>query len=234
MLHQNPRPVEGALSDREWLLSKVAVLLGSWRLVLIGTGTLTAAGVGLTLLLAKPVYSSRMILPLTGDLLGIIHSGVIDAPRIAVSGLPSASTLYSVSVSGPSPEETEAAAKKAFDEIIERSKPTGSQRDRIIRQIDLLETSIRAFGSADQRFDLLGPGSLADLQLKLIDLQSKLAGLSAEDAVLPPTKAVRTDHSNLRAFAATFLASAGLMILMVLLRHSTIGNSRLRRWLLNN
>jgi len=139
------------LSDREWLLSKVAILLAFWKRIVIGTTVITAACVAVMLIMTKPIYSSRMILPLTPELRALIQAGVIDAPGLVVSGLPAASTLYTVSVSASSPEETEAAAKRVLDQIIARSKPSGSQRQLMLEQIELLETSIRA---ADQSIDV--------------------------------------------------------------------------------
>lgn len=223
MLPQETGHGGSMFSDREWLFSKVSILLASWKPILIGTVFLTAIGFAATLLLDKPVYMSRMILPLTPDLRALIQAGVIDAPGLAVSGFPAASTLYTVSVSASSPEETEAGAKRALDQIIARSKPSGSQRQLMLKQIELLETSIR---TADQASDVLRRGHAADLQLKLTELKTKLAGISAEDAVLPPTKAERVDRGNLRAFAVIFLASAGLMSLLVFLRPLLTGLSR--------
>jgi hypothetical protein len=204
--HEGMRPQ----SDFAWLLSKLAIVAASWKLVAIGTAILTAAGIAGTLLLTKPVYSSHMILPLTPTLRAIVQAGLIEGAAASELG----SNLYSVSVSGPSPEETEATIKKALDQITARSKPTGTTRDRILKQINLLESAIREIGAVNQTF----PAPDADLKLKLIELQTRFDGLSAEDVIMPPTKAVRADRLGLTKLGALLFGSFGLMAIFVISR----------------
>ena len=201
-------------SDFEWLLDQVALVLASWKLVIIGTAILTAAGTAGMFWLSPPVYSSRMILPLTPSLQAMIGAGVIGETGITLAQLPPSSALYSVSMSARSAEEAEAGVKRTLEQILERSKPPASERTVLLSKLELLKSSLAAAEQGRQA----APLSLAvELQEKLMATQASLAGLSADQIVLHPTKAARSDSPRSR-FASVLLASAALMVLFALLR----------------
>jgi hypothetical protein len=216
-------------SDLEWLLRKVSIVTSAWKTILLGTLALTVLGFSTFLAWSTTLYSSRMILPINPTVRVMVQTGIV-APGVAVGPLPP-TNLYSVSYTDPNPERAKASVERALDQIIAASKPTGSARESIERQIETLQASISKLEAArlrtaDDPSEARRAVALANLatasvdaETKLIGLRNTLEGLRQEDILLKPTAAVALSSPNkLSRLAGIVVASLFAMIVFIVFR----------------
>jgi hypothetical protein len=186
------------VSDFEWLMAKSQIVRTSWKTLLFGTIALTMLGFLGLLMWSAPSYSSRMILPISPTVRGLMQAGIV-GEGVSVTGL-APSPLYSVTAIGRTPDQARAALEKGLDQIVVASKPVGQAREVIEHKIAALKDSTEA-----------------EARIKLIDLQNDLEGIRREDVLFQPTAAV-SEPSRLARLAAIFFASFGAMALLILFR----------------
>ncbi|MGX4803521.1 hypothetical protein [Bradyrhizobium guangdongense] len=160
------------LSDLNWLLEKLNVLLTSFKILVLGTAALIALGFSSVLLGHKLEYASSMVVPLTSRTRAVIKTGAvldpvirsthlgIDFPHIEVARevlqrrlvisqeLSPGSGLYSLSFTDQTPEQAQAVLNQFLAQIIALSKPVGTARVDTLQQIESLKQTLFDLKSA--------------------------------------------------------------------------------------
>lgn len=134
--------------DIESLLQKVEIVRTAWKPILVSFLTLGVLGCGILYTAMRPIYSSRMVLPLTSNLQALIHTDAILDPvarkihsmsgleifdarlqlasKLVLSELKKGSGLFSISVTDHSAQTAQATLSAVLDQIIAASKPSGT------------------------------------------------------------------------------------------------------------
>lgn len=216
------------MTDTEWLLGKLAIVASAWKIIALGTVALACSALLALFLFAKPIYTARMVVPLSPYVSALISGGIIGQGLTVSNELAPKSGLHAVSASNTNPETARVDLQRAFDQFIAASKPSPSLRVRILSDID---TSSRALS------DLRGMGEtmprsttmreeIQNLELRISKLQLMLDGFRPDEVPEPPGKVVQSWHPlSAKPIAFTFFGSLIIMLLFVFARDE-IGHIR--------
>lgn len=160
--NMKPNTTRGA-TDIEWLLSKAKLVRTSWMLVLTGFLGLSILGCGALVLIARPVYSSHMVLSLTSTMQALVYTDAVLFPslrkvgntgdsdlaaegrrlasRLSVSELTKGSGLFMIAVSDHSAQSAQAILDQILAQLVAVSQPS----ERTIAEVrQRLESQTRA------------------------------------------------------------------------------------------
>lgn len=212
------------MTDAEWMLSKVAIVLRSWKLVAFGTVALTSAALLFVFLFTKPTYTARMIVPLSPQVHAIISAGIFGSGLSISQELAPTTRLYAVSLSSTDPEAARAELQRAFGQIVEASKPSPSQRLRILAHIESTNSALaelKGLKETTLRSTTHVRDEIENLELKLSHLQLLLDGIRPDEVPQPPGNAIKSwQPLSARMAIVAFLGSLGLMSFLAIFRRS--------------
>lgn len=212
----------GPTSDLEWVLGKISIVARSWKLVLLGTIIITSAVLLAVFLFGRPIYTARMVVPLSPQVQALISVGVVASGVSVSQELAPNTRLHSVSVSNADPEIARAELQRAFEQIVTASKPSPSLRIRILSDIDTTQralSELRGINESALRSTTLVSTEIENLEFKLEKFQLLLDGIRPDEVPQPPGKAVESWRPlSPRTALLVLLISFGLMAGLVLLR----------------
>lgn len=208
--------------DIEWIVDKLRRLARAWKPLAAGTLALALAICGTVYLLVTPLYTARMVMPVSQRVMALVSVGVIGSGLSISQELGPYTGLYAVSVSNPDPDVAVAELKKSLAQIMEASKPPPSARLRMLSDLDTVQralSDLRGLKGDTVRNARLVTSEVANLELRIAQLQLNLDGIRPDEIAEQPTKAVQTRHRlSARVVAQAFGAAFALMAVFVLFR----------------
>ena len=214
--------------DIKWIVDNVRRLAEAWKLLAIGTLALATLICCSIYLLVKPLYTARMVMPVSQRVIALAAAGVLGSGLSISQELVPYTGLRSVSVTNPDPDVALAELRKSLGQIIEAAKPPPSARLRILADIDTLQRAVAELrGLKTGTVQIAGhvTSDIENLELSISMLQLTLDGIRPDEIAAQPSSAVLTRNPlSARTVSFAFGAAFALMAVFVLFRNSVRKN----------